>query len=186
MRKYLIFFILFVLSNNLFSQKTLPVLIDTVMVVKIFSFSSDNKTMSIDDYFIYKNQLYNNFISSDFFCSKNFDFIQTYRLQESIKKSKFYKKLMTSKEFKRMAICDFTLINSAVFCTDTACLNKNNCTFKDCYVYFKKEIIMFSLISCDLQKSEIGNSVHYKFLENFLFPYWKGAFLIPLAKSDAE
>lgn len=181
MRNYILTIFMFLSGyKNAFSQKEMPVLIDTILVVKMSSFDSQNEIIGSDLYYIYKDSLYNDIISSDSYCDNKYEFGQIYELKNSIQKSKFYSELLSKKTFVKINMDDFILNGKSFFCLDTDCLNNKKQKAQKNYVYVKKEVVIFSKISCNLNDEDVGVSIHYKSFEKLFFPLWKGRFLIPL------
>lgn len=175
-----LFFLIFASTKSHSQTNRESVFFDSVTIIKTYTLSSDKGSiLGNDEYFIFRNELYNNFVSADISCFSGPKFLDLYKVQQAVKNSIFYKGLMNRKEFTQSTLCNFLNFNKKVFPSDS--LDENSiCKSQNTVVKYKTVLIMFYTLTCNTEKEYIGNSVHYKNFEKLFFPFWHGKFLLPL------
>lgn len=180
MHKSILTIILVVItSTNCKAQNySIDLFYDSIVYFKTYTYSNDKKMiLGTDDYFIFNNQLFNNFISADVYNLPEDKFKNFYNVKEQIKNSKYYKSMINNKLFKSISLCDFVRLHEDILrpslSVDFLCENT-----EVLYLFTKK--IVFNVITINTSKNLIGLSVHNKIFEKLLFPAWNGKYLIPI------
>ena len=187
MRRYFLILTIAMFGQKSYSQTDQGNLImDTVEVMSLYNFldDSEKEIIGYDQYFIYKNQLFNNAIESSLYlCNlKYMDNINS--IGRFYGKSKFYKRIRNGSGFKKWGIKDFAASHPKIFLVDSSLLARYE-TSKT-IVYSKKFLFIFYSFKCnDIDETLLaGGGTHSKIFERFFYFAWKGYFILPLQLID--